>query len=97
MNVQIIKKQIVPLLKQRGVVKAAIFGSFATGNAKKNSDIDLLVKFKKKITLLDLSSLKLKLEEKTERKVDLLTYNSINPRLKNIILKEQKQIYEKRS
>ena len=88
MNVQIIKKQIVPLLKQRGVVKAAIFGSFATGNAKKNSDIDLLVKFKKKITLLDLSSLKLKLEEKTERKVDLLTYNSINPRLKNIILKE---------
>jgi hypothetical protein len=97
MTIQTIKQQIVPILKRQGVIKAAIFGSFATGKAKKNSDIDILVKFKKNITLLDLSTLKIKLEEKTERKVDLLTYNSINPRLKDIILKEQKQIYEKRS
>jgi len=37
------------------------------------------------------------LEEKTGRKVDILTYNGINSKLKKIILDEQKVIYEKRS
>jgi len=40
---------------------------------------------------------KLELEEKLRRKVDLLTYNAIHPLLKNIILNDQKIIYEKRS
>jgi len=63
------------------VIKAAIFGSYATGEAKANSDIDLLVQ----------------LEDALNKKVDLLTYNSIHPYLKRIILNEQKVIYEKRS
>lgn len=78
-------------------MKAAIFGSFATGDATRNSDIDLLVKFKGVPSLLDLSRLKLKLENKVGRKVDVITYNGIHPRLKDIILGEQKIIYEKKS
>lgn len=97
MKIQHIKKQIIPILKREGINKAAIFGSFATGKANKSSDIDLLVNFKKDVSLLDISHLKIKLEEKTQKKVDILTYNGIHPRLKNIILNEQKIIYEKRS
>lgn len=97
MTVQTLKKQIVPTLKRQGVVKIAIFGSFATGKEKKNSDVDILVKFKKEATLLQLSSIKLKLEDKLGRKVDLLTYGGINPHLKKTILQEQKIIYEKKS
>lgn len=88
---------MLPVFKNQGVVKAAIFGSFAAGEEKENSDIDLLVKFKAMPTLLDLSRLKLKLENKVGRTVDVITYNGVNPRLKNIILKEQKIIYEKKS
>lgn len=78
-------------------MKAAIFGSFATGEETENSDIDLLVKFKGVPSLLDIARLKLKLENKVGRTVDVITYNGIHPRLKDIILSEQKIIYEKRS
>ena len=81
MDIQSIKTKITPILEDQGVVKAAIFGSYATGEAKANSDIDLLVQF----------------EDALNKKVDLLTYNSIHPYLKRIILNEQKVIYEKRS
>ncbi len=96
MSIQIIKKQILPTLKREGAIKVAIFGSFARGEEKKSSDIDLLVKFQNQISLLTLSSIKIRLEEKLNRKVDLLTYGCINPRLKESILSEQKIIYEKK-
>lgn len=89
-----IKKKIVPILKRQGVLKAAIFGSFARGLEKRSSDIDLLVKFAQDKSLLDLVGLKLELEDKLSRKVDVLSYDGINPLLKNTILKEQKVIYE---
>ncbi len=97
MTTQTIIKQIAPILKRQGVTKAALFGSAARGEIKKRSDIDLLVNLRKDKTLLDLVGLKLALEKKLGRKVDVLTYNGIHPRLRDIILNEQKIIYEKRS
>lgn len=96
MTTQILIKQIIPILKSQEVLKASIFGSFARGDNTKNSDIDILVKLKKNKTLFDLIGLKIALEEKLDKKVDVLTYGSINPLLKKIILQEQKIIYEKR-
>lgn len=52
---------------------------------KKNSDIDILVNLKKDKTLLDLIGLKLELENKLGRKVDVLAYNGINARMKDFI------------
>jgi hypothetical protein len=92
-----IKTKILPVLKRQGVLKAALFGSFARKEGDKNSDIDLLVKLDKNKTLLDLIALQLELKEKLRMKVDILTYDSINPLLKSRILKEQKLIYEKRA
>ncbi|MCK9186313.1 nucleotidyltransferase family protein [Candidatus Gracilibacteria bacterium] len=96
MTTQILIKQIIPILKSQEVLKASIFGSFARGDNTENSDIDILVKLKKSKTLFDLIGLKIALEEKLDKKVDVLTYESINPLLKKIILQEQKVIYEKR-
>lgn len=95
MTTQNIKNRVLPVLKRHDVVKAAIFGSFIRGEAKKGSDIDILVKFKGEKSLLDLVGLKLDLEETLKRKVDVLTYDSLHPLLKDIILKEQRLIYEK--
>jgi len=97
MTVQDISAKIIPTLKSQGVVKAAIFGSYAKGDTKKNSDIDLLIEYGERKSLLDLVGLKLDLEDILGRKVDLLTYGCIHPLLKDIILKEQKIIYEKGS
>jgi len=90
------KKKIIPILKRQGVTKAAFFGSVARGEAIKKSDVDILVRLPRKKSLLDFVGLKLKLEEKLGKKVDLVSYSGIKPRLKNIILKDEKKIYEKR-
>ncbi len=88
-----IKRQIAPILKKHDVKKAAVFGSFARGESKKNSDIDILIEYKKDDkSLLDLVRLQFELQEKLNKKVDLLTYNSIHPLLKDRILKEKEEI-----
>ena len=87
-----IKKKISFILRDYNVKKAAIFGSFARGDTKKNSDIDILVEFSKEKSLLDLVGLKLDLEDILKRKVDVVEYSTIHPLLKNRILKEQVSI-----
>ena len=78
----------MPLLKNAGVIRSAIFGSRATGNVHKGSDLDLLVEFGSKKTLLDLSLLKRNLEAKLQMPVDLLTFRSLNSRLRKKVEKE---------
>jgi predicted nucleotidyltransferase len=87
-----VKKKILPILKKNGVLQAGIFGSFARGEQKKNSDIDLLVKLRANTSLFDMVGLKQAIEQKIHRKTDLLTYNSIHPLMREQILKEEVRI-----
>jgi len=82
--------KIVQILKKHKVRKAGIFGSYARGESKRNSDVDILVDFDG--SLIKLAGLELELEKSLGKKVDLLTYNGINPLLKEIILKEEARI-----
>ncbi len=92
-----IKKKIIPILKRQGVLKAAIFGSFARGEETKNSDLDLLVKMPKSKTFLDMAGLKVELEDKLDREVDLVEYDAIRPLIKEQVLRDKQEIYEKKS
>lgn len=96
MSKQEIAKKIIPILKKQGVKKAALFGSQARGDAKKKSDVDLLVELPKKASLLDFIGLKLELEEKLSKKVDLVEREALHPLLKERILAEQISIYGKK-
>lgn len=84
-----IGNEIIPVLKRHNVVRAAIFGSFARGEMKEDSDLDILVEFKGEKSLLDLVALKMELEEVLGREVDVLTYNSLHPFIREIVSKEQ--------
>jgi len=94
MNEQIIeiREKILYALKQNDVKRASLFGSVVRGELTDESDIDILVEFKGRKSLLDLVGLKLELEEMLKRKVDILTYNSLHPLLKDRILREQEVI-----
>ncbi len=87
-----IKLQILPALKEAGVFRSFIFGSYAKKQQKESSDIDLIVEFNGQKSLLDLIALKLELEKKTGIEIDVLTPNSIHPKIKNLIQKEKIQI-----
>ncbi|NMX21194.1 hypothetical protein C5S30_01880 [ANME-1 cluster archaeon GoMg4] len=54
MNRKELFKKTVSILVRHGVKKIAIFGSYARGDAKPESDIDILVEFSGRKSLLDL-------------------------------------------
>ena len=91
-QLNILKKKIIPILKKNHIVRAGIFGSYARGETKKRSDVDILVEIDKKTGLFDFVGIKLELEEKLGKKVDLLTYKSIHPYIKKSILANEVRI-----
>ena len=89
-----VKRLAIPLLKEHGIKKAAVFGSFARGDFDDKSDVDFLIEPPDEdFSLLDLARLKVALEERLGRKVDLVTYDSIYEPIKDRIIKENKLIY----
>ena len=84
-----LKNKIIPVLEQHDVIHAAVFGSFARGEERENSDLDLLVELGENKTLLDLVALKLELEELLGREIDIVTNNALQSGIKEIVLKER--------
>lgn len=74
-----------------GIRKLAIFGSYVRGEDNKKSDIDILVEFKQP-TFKNYIYLARELEKIFKRKVDLLTFSSLDRYLKPYILKEAEYI-----
>ncbi|PIY68968.1 hypothetical protein COY90_03130 [Candidatus Roizmanbacteria bacterium CG_4_10_14_0_8_um_filter_39_9] len=93
MDIQKTKEQIMPIIRKHNISKAALFGSIVTGKMHKNSDIDLLVEVPNSMSLFDFIGIKIELEEKLNKKVDLVEYKGIKPALKNSILAGQLLIY----
>jgi len=87
-------KKIISLIKKHGAKKIAVFGSYARGEEKPKSDIDILVEFSERKSLLDLVGIEQELSDTLGIKVDLLTEKSISPYLIGRIKKEMKVIYE---
>ncbi len=86
-----IKPKIIGILKKNKIKRAGIFGSFARGEQKKNSDIDILILPAKNIGF-GFAGIELELEKKLKRKVDLVSYNGISPYLKDYILNQEVRI-----
>jgi len=92
-KIEKIKSKIVRILKRNNVKRAGIFGSYSRGEQKENSDLDIIVDIKdKNMSLLGFIRLIRLLEGVLKRKVDLVEYGAIKPRIKERILKEEVRI-----
>ena len=89
MSVQDLKKRILPVLEKYGIKRAGLFGSVVKGEEREDSDVDILVELPYDASLLELSGLKIELEELIGKKVDVLTYESLYPLLREPILSEE--------
>ena len=71
-----IKEELPYLKKQYGIKKIGLFGSFANGTQKEDSDIDIVIEFEKPIGLafMDLAEY---LEKLFSKRVDILTPEGI--------------------
>lgn len=74
-----------------------IFGSFARGEENEKSDIDILVKFEKGATFLNLVSLANFLEETFSIKIDIVPIDVVREELRDKILQEAIYLWETQS
>ena len=74
-------------------VRIGIFGSAARGENTEKSDIDILYQLKNAVGLLNIVRIKDSLEEKLNKKVDLVSEKYIHPELKPYIMNDLKMIY----
>lgn len=89
-----IKKIISQVLQKHGIKKAFLFGSYVKGEETPESDIDIIVEFSERKSLLDIVGIERELTEVLGVKVDLLTEKFISPYMIDSIKKEMKVIYE---
>ncbi len=87
-----LKKGIIEVLKRHKIKKASIFGSYARGEQKKGSDIDVIIEPTQKMGLFEFTRINFEIEDKLGKKVDLLTYNSIYPLIKKYVKKDEMKI-----
>ncbi|MEK6861004.1 MAG: nucleotidyltransferase domain-containing protein, partial [Nanoarchaeota archaeon] len=71
------------------VTKAGIFGSYARGEQKKKSDVDILVEISNDVSLLGVIRLKNVLEKALRKRIDLVEYALIRKELRERILNDE--------
>ena len=86
--------KLIAICQQNNVTRLGVFGSMARGEATDQSDIDLLVEFSGRKSLLGMVALERQLSTAIGRKVDLLTEAALSPYLRDRILRDLRVIYE---
>ncbi len=81
-------KQHQAALQDLGVRSLALFGSVARDEATPTSDIDILVELELPITFDRYMDIKFYLEDHLGKKVDLVSWKSLKPQLREIVAKE---------
>ena len=95
MNKEKTLKLIVERLRKHGAIKIVLFGSYARGEEKKGSDIDLIVNLPRKLSLLDIIGIEQELSEISGKKIDLLTEEAVHPLIKEKIKQEKIILYQR--
>lgn len=86
--------KLIEICRQSDVAKIGVFGSMVRGEATAQSDLDLLVEFSKRKSLLDVIALERQLSQALGREVDLVTEAALSPYLRERILQDVQVIYE---
>jgi predicted nucleotidyltransferase len=92
---ELIKAQradILRLAAQHGARNVRVFGSVARGEARPDSDIDVLVEFEPGRTLLDRIGLMQDLEDLLGRKVDVVTEKALHRMIRQQVLEQAVQL-----
>ena len=88
-------KALEPELRQRGISSAAVFGSVVRGQARPDSDVDVLVDIDPAVAfdLLDLVGVRNLLADQFGRAVDVVEKKALKPRIRDSILAEAETVF----
>ena len=93
MSSEINLQSIIPILQQNDVEFAGIFGSRARGDAREDSDLDLLIRFNKPKGFVKFIRLENELAQLLNTKVDLVTEGGLNRHIRPFVMRDLKIIY----
>ena len=82
------RREILSLAQKYGARNVRIFGSVARGDAREDSDIDVLVDLESGRSLLDLGGLLMDLQDLLGCRVDVVTTKGLRDRIRSRVLKE---------
>jgi uncharacterized protein len=85
---EILRRQTPSLEERYAVATLEIFGSYVRAEQKKDSDLDILVTFRKTPGLLTFIALENYLSDLLGVKVDLVMKDSLKPKIGEYILRE---------
>jgi hypothetical protein len=93
--IELDERRLAELCRRYGVRELSLFGSAARGEARPNSDIDLLVEFLPEAEpgLLDHAGLMLDLAALLGRKVDLVSKNALKPLIRDSVIQDSRRLY----
>jgi len=89
-----IREKATPVFEKYGVKRAQIFGSFARGEARPDSDVDLLVTYRNRISLWDLIGLREDLAASLGRSADVVSESNVIPYFRDSIYHDLHPLYE---
>ena len=94
-DMRIDRNRLEEICRRNDIEVLLLFGSVARGEDTEQSDVDLLVRFSERKSLLDLVRIEREFSEALGRKVDLLTEGSLSPYLRDQLLGEAAVLYER--
>ena len=92
MNFEKLKRNILGVIANYPVKRAAVYGSFARGDSTDGSDVDLLIETSKPVTIFQILQLEIDISEITRRKTDIVEYAAIKDSIRERVLAEAIQI-----
>ena len=82
------RQDILRLAAQHGATNVRVFGSLARGEARPDSDVDILITLDPERSLLDLIALQQDLADLLKCKVDVVTEASVSPYIRPQVLRD---------
>jgi predicted nucleotidyltransferase len=83
---------IVAVAARHGAHRVRVFGSRARGDARPDSDVDLLVRLDEGRDLLDLIALRQELEDRFGLRFDVVTEAALSPHLRERVLESAREL-----
>jgi hypothetical protein len=88
-----LKKQIIDVLIELNPKEIAVFGSYARGEQREDSDIDILIEYHEAPNFFQIVQVIRKLEDLVLLKVDLVDADGVSDRFLNAVKLESKIIF----
>ncbi|HES58174.1 MAG TPA: nucleotidyltransferase [Firmicutes bacterium] len=93
--INISQEELAVFCQRNGIARLSLFGSYLKGEAREDSDVDLLVEFVPDATpgLFELAGMEIELSERVGKTVELRTPAELSRYFRDEVMREARPLY----